>query len=49
MFWIFDVNGDRKIDEEDLNHMIDLLFGSKFKGEEKIALVHRIISESDTG
>lgn len=49
MFWIFDVNNDWKIDEEDLNLMIDLLFGTKFKGEEKTALIHRIISESDTG
>lgn len=34
-FRIFDVNNDRKIDEEDLNIIIPMMFGDKFKEEEK--------------
>ena len=38
-FKIFDVNGDRRVDEEDLSHIIDLLFGNKFSSEDKETLI----------
>lgn len=48
-FRIFDVNNDKRVEEDDLSKMIDILFGNKFEGKDKETLIERIIKESDTG
>ena len=44
-FRIFDVNGDKKIDRQDLNKIMRMLFGSKLTDEEMKTLGDKIFSE----
>lgn len=56
-FRIFDFNQDKKITEDDLSKIIDLMFGiadgeneeSNFPEEDKKHLVEKLMQESDTG
>lgn len=53
-FRIFDVNQDKKVTDDDLVKIIDLMFGSgedseSFSDEDKKHLVEKLMEESDTG
>jgi|LauGreDrversion4_2_1035121.scaffolds.fasta_scaffold2207593_1 hypothetical protein len=48
-FRIFDVDGNKKIDEADLQAIMTLLFGTRMSEEDTKMLQEKILEEADTG
>jgi len=48
-FRIFDVDGNKKIDEADLTSIMAMLFGTRMSEEDTKMLQEKIFEEADTG
>ena len=48
-FRLFDVDNNKKVDEEDLSNIMKMLFGSRMVEEDMKMLSDKIFEEADTG
>ncbi len=48
-FRIFDIDGNKKVDEKDLTIVMRLLFGNRMSAEDVRTLQEKIFEEADTG
>ena len=48
-FRIFDIDGDKKVDENDLAGIMKMLFGARMSAEDMKTLQEKIFDEADTG